>query len=282
LVAQTQSIVPGNDPLDWCELTGGVGQFDQRDRLASSVVFVLLPPSETKAVGGAGPALDLQALRFPGLASARAQLIEIVTTLCADLPAARLALAVSAGKDSEITATAALRMAPTMPALLRYTGVLYEALDAGSLPPSARARAQDRLLITSSMFGMVGAGDAVPAYRLSAGSALPGLPGLPAYWRPHLAAAMRGLDRPLIDLRSGAYAGFAPIADAITVRVVTENASGQRTVVSHFNKATKGLLARALVTSRADIAGIGAVARVARRAGLRVERTGELSLEILT
>jgi cytoplasmic iron level regulating protein YaaA (DUF328/UPF0246 family) len=93
---------------------------------------------------------------------------------------------------------------------------------------------------------------------------------------------MASLDRPLVDLRSGAYGAFAPLPDAITVRVVTENAAGQRTVVSHFNKATKGLLARALVTSRAEIDTVAAVARVARRAGLRVERTGDRSLEVIT
>ena len=93
---------------------------------------------------------------------------------------------------------------------------------------------------------------------------------------------MKSLDGPVVDLRSGAYAAFAPVADAISVRVVTENAAGQRTVVSHFNKATKGLLARALVTSRAEIGSIAAVARVARKAGLRVERAGDRSLEIVT
>ena len=245
-------------------------------------VFVLLPPSETKAIGGTGPVLELAALRFPELSDARESLIEVVTALCSDLPAARQALSVAASKDAEISGTAALRQTPTMPALLRYTGVLYEALDVRALPPAARARATERLLITSALFGMVGGDDAVPAYRLSAGSAIPGLPGLPTFWRPRLAAPIATLGRPLVDLRSGAYAAFAPIADAITVRVVTENSSGQRTVVSHFNKATKGLLARALVTSRAEIAGIGAVARVARKAGLRVERTGERSLEIIT
>jgi cytoplasmic iron level regulating protein YaaA (DUF328/UPF0246 family) len=122
----------------------------------------------------------------------------------------------------------------------------------------------------------------VPAYRLSAGSALPGIGGIPAFWRPRLAVPMASLDRPLVDLRSGAYGAFAPLPDAITVRVVTENAAGQRTVVSHFNKATKGLLARALVTSRAEIDTVAAVARVARRAGLRVERTGDRSLEVIT
>ena len=245
-------------------------------------MFVLLPPSETKATGGVGASLDLTSLRFPGLLEARQQMVSAVTDLCLDLPAARAALAVSPTKDSEIVATAGLRSAATMPAMLRYTGVLYEALDIPHLPPAARTRAGERLLIQSALFGLVAGRDAVPAYRLSAGSALPGIGGIPAFWRPRLAVPMASLDRPLVDLRSGAYGAFAPLPDAITVRVVTENAAGQRTVVSHFNKATKGLLARALVTSRAEIDTVAAVARVARRAGLRVERTGDRSLEVIT
>jgi cytoplasmic iron level regulating protein YaaA (DUF328/UPF0246 family) len=245
-------------------------------------VFVLLPPSETKAAGGNGAALDLGRLTFPELAPARERVIGSLTALCADLPAARRALAVAGSKDPEIAATAALRSTPTMPALLRYTGVLYEALDVRTLSASARSRAAERLLITSALFGLVGGADQVPAYRLSAGSVLPGVGGLAAFWRSLLRAPMQALDRPVVDLRSGAYAAFALIPDAITVRVVTENAAGQRSVVSHFNKATKGLLARALVSSRAEISDAAAVARVARRAGLRVERTGTRLLEVVT
>ena len=47
-----------------------------------------------------------------------------------------------------------------MPALLRYTGVLYEALDVRGLSRAARARAAERLLITSALFGIVGGDDA--------------------------------------------------------------------------------------------------------------------------
>jgi cytoplasmic iron level regulating protein YaaA (DUF328/UPF0246 family) len=245
-------------------------------------VFVLLPPSETKATGGTGAPLELTALTFPDLEPARARVIDALTAVCVDVPAARRALGVAGSKDPEIAVTAALRVTPTMPAMLRYTGVLYEALAIPTLPRSARLRAADRLLITSALFGVVGGADGVPAYRLSAGSVLPGIGGLSAFWRERLVGPIQSLTRPVVDLRSGAYAAFAPIPDAITVRVVTENTAGERKVVSHFNKATKGLLARALVTSRAEISDAAAVARVARRAGLRVERTGSRMLEIVT
>lgn len=245
-------------------------------------MFVLLPPSETKAPGGSGARLDLSELRFPDLEPSRRQVIGALTELCTDPPTAHRVLAVGASKAEEIAATALLQTTPTLPAITRYTGVLYDALDVRTLPPAARARADHRLLITSALFGLVAGGDRIPAYRLSAGTTLPGIGGMAAWWRPRLAAAVAQLDRPLIDLRSTAYAGFAPIPDAITVRVVTPGPTGQLTVVSHFNKATKGLLARALLITRAEITDLPGVLRVARRAGLRAGRTGELSIDVLT
>jgi cytoplasmic iron level regulating protein YaaA (DUF328/UPF0246 family) len=55
-----------------------------------------------------------------------------------------------------------------------------------------------------------------------------------------------------------------------------------RSVVSHFAKAAKGRLARALVATRAQVDDVPAVIRVARRAGLRAERTGERSIDLIT
>ena len=62
---------------------------------------------------------------------------------------------------------------------------------------------------------------------------------------------------------------------AVRVDVLAEHPDGRRTVVSHFNKAHKGRLARALATTRAEPSDAAAVATVARRAGMRVERDGD-------
>ena len=56
------------------------------------------------------------------------------------------------------------------------------------------------------------------------------------------------------------------------VDVLAEHSDGRRTVVSHFNKAHKGRLARALATTRSEPDDAAQVVTVARRAGLRVER----------
>src|SRR3712207_6422132 len=102
------------------------------DHVAWMLVLVLLPPSETKAAGGDGAPLDLAALTAPELTPLRTELAEALVKLADDVPAARAALGLSPAQDDEIARNAVLWSAPTLPALRRYTGVLYDALDAGS------------------------------------------------------------------------------------------------------------------------------------------------------
>ncbi|MBB2992726.1 hypothetical protein FHR72_004230 [Mycolicibacterium iranicum] len=240
-------------------------------------MIVLLPPSETKRPGGDGPPLALDILSSPALTATRAELVDDLVRLAADRPASRKALGISASQDGEIDRNAALRAAPTLPAIHRYTGVLYDALDVGSLKGAAVARAAARLAVVSALFGLVRADDQIPAYRLSAGSKLPGRPTLAARWKPSLEPVLAELaGRELVvDLRSGSYAALGKVPGAVTVDVTAEHPDGRRSTVSHFNKAHKGRLARALASTRAEPGDAAAVATVARRADMRVERRGD-------
>jgi len=239
-------------------------------------VIVLLPPSETKRAGGDGPALDLPALSWPELGQVRAELVDELIGLAADPSACRSALGISAAQGSEIERNAALRGAPTLPALRRYTGVLYDALDVESLRGAEAARAGARLAVGSALFGLLRAEDPIPAYRLSATSKLPGRPSLATRWRPVLEPVLAELAQHelVVDLRSGAYVGLGRLERAVRVDVVAEQPDGRRSVVSHFNKAHKGRLARALSAGRTEPDDAAAVAAVARRAGMAVERDG--------
>jgi cytoplasmic iron level regulating protein YaaA (DUF328/UPF0246 family) len=239
-------------------------------------VIVLLPPSETKRDGGDGPPLRHESLTSPELGPLRAALIDELVALSADRPAARRALGISAAQDAEIDRNAALLVSATMPAIERYTGVLYDALDVASLHGAAASRARSRLAVGSALFGLLRADDAVPAYRLSAGSKLPGSATLAARWRPVLEPVLAQLarDELIVDLRSGSYAALGRVPGAVDVDVVAERADGKRTVVSHFNKAHKGRLARLLASSRAEPGDASAVAAIARRSGMRIERRG--------
>ena len=244
-------------------------------------MLVILPPSESKAAGGDGAALDLAALTAPELTGVRAGIAEALVTLAGDVPAARAALGLSPAQDGEIARNAELWSSPTRPALERYTGVLYDALDVGSMTRAQRAQAGRRLAVGSALFGLVRAEDPIPAYRLSAGSALPGLPSLRSIWRPALAPVLSAVDELVVDLRSASYAALAPVPGAVTVDVLSERADGSRSVVSHFNKAHKGRVARLLATTTAEPTDGKRLAGLLRRAGLHVEHHGATALTLV-
>ncbi len=236
-------------------------------------MLVLLPPSEGKAPGGRGAPLDLGRLSHPALTPVRARLVAALEGAARDDPnGLQRALGCPAG---EVAKDAVLTTSGTLPALRRYTGVVYEALSPATLSPAGRRRASTSLRVASALFGLLSPADRVPAYRLSGGTSLPGVGSLAAAWRPVLEpelAAHRGV---VVDLRSGPYAALARVPGAVQVRVLRE-ADGARSVVSHDNKHTKGLLARALcergVRSVADVAEAGAlVADVVEVDGLRVD-----------
>ena len=217
-------------------------------------MLILLPPSEGKAVPRRGKRLDLATLAFPGLGPTRERVLAALVDLCMGAPdAAARTLGIGPSQWDLIDLNGRLPTAPTGRADRVYTGVLYDALDAGSLAPAAKRRAGARLAVTSALFGLVRPSDRIPAYRLSGDTTLPGLGPVAAAWRPVLGAAVEealgeGL---LVDLRSTTYAAFwRPQASSgprvATVRVLHES-GGRRQVVSHFNKATKGRIVRAVL-----------------------------------
>jgi len=242
-------------------------------------VLILLPPSEGKSAPRRGRPLDLPSLSFPSLAAPREEVLDALVALCAGDDAARAASVLGLGSTQldEVARDAALREAPTARADAVYSGVLYEALDLPSLDAAARRRATSWLAVTSGLFGLLRPADRVPAYRLSGDVSLPGVGTVSTYWGRRLddavrEAAGRGL---VLDLRSSTYAAFwrptPDLADrVVTLRVLHEH-GGTRKVVSHFNKATKGRLVRALLQDGAAPARPGRFADHLRTLGWKVE-----------
>ncbi|GGP48310.1 peroxide stress protein YaaA [Saccharothrix coeruleofusca] len=244
-------------------------------------MLVLLPPSETKATGGDGAPLELERLSHPELNPVRDKLVDALVELASDVPAALAALGLSQRQADEVARNAELRRSPTTPALHRYTGVLYDALDVAGMTGAERSRAAGRLAVASALFGVVGGADPIPAYRLSGGSALPSTGPLGPLWRPALEPVLAGVDDFVVDLRSGPYASLARVPHAVVVRVVTEDGAGRRKAVSHFNKAHKGLLARAIARSRSEPGTVRGLVRLAAAAGLRLEPVTATALDLV-
>lgn len=241
-------------------------------------VLILLPPSEGKTAPRRGAPLDLDTLSFPELTDARAEAVDALVSLCADdRVGAAAVLGLGPTQQGEIAANACLRSAPTVRADRLYSGVLYDALSVSTLDAAARRRASRWLVVTSALFGILRPQDRIPAYRLSGSVTLPPLGTIAAHWRAHLGPALeeaagRGL---VLDLRSSTYAAFwRPQADlaarTVTVRVLQEK-DGRRTVVSHFNKATKGRLVRALLEDGRNPRDVDALAAQMTDLGFAVE-----------
>lgn len=241
-------------------------------------MLILLPPSEGKTAPRRGKPLDLAAFSAPVLTPAREAVIDALVTLCeGDVIAAAEVLEVGATQHDLVTLNAGLPSAPTARADAVYSGVVYDALDAATLSPAARRRAASRLAVTSSVFGVVRPTDRIPAYRLSGGTTLPGLGSVAGHWRAHLDEAMTDLlgGGLLVDLRSSMYAAFWRPAPTLARRVATvrvlHEVGGQRKVVSHFNKATKGRITRALLEDGANPGTPARLAEALRDLGWTVE-----------
>ena len=219
-------------------------------------MLILLPPSEGKSAPARGKPLDLSSLSFPGLTTSREQVLERLVTLCRETPEqAREVLGLGPTQADEVSRNAGLERAPTARADAIYTGVLYDALDTATLSPAARRRASRWLAVTSSLFGLLRPGDRIPAYRLSGDVQLPGIGGVAAHWKAVMDRVVGEAvgDGLVVDLRSTTYAAFwrpdrETAHQVATVRVLQQVGS-QRKVVSHFNKATKGRLVRAMLES---------------------------------
>ena len=241
-------------------------------------MLIVLPPSETKSFGGDHPPLDWDSLSFPELNSVRKQIAADLVAL--DDPFT--VLGISDKLAAEVEANQQLLTSPTVPAILRYTGVLYDALSAGTLPNEAL----QRLAIGSALFGVVRAGDLIPHYRLSGGTKLPTrssstTPTLKSRWGGLITEVLSSADDLVVDLRSGTYQQLGRLKTAITVRVESVQPDGTRKVVSHFNKHYKGELARVLALSEQDPISIDEVAAIARAAGMTVEITSPTALTLV-
>ncbi|WP_417504935.1 YaaA family protein [Microbacterium sp.] len=244
---------------------------------------ILLPPSETKREGGHDVPLDIASLSLPSLSAHRSAVLDALVDLAADEEVSRRVLKLSERQMGEIAHNRRLRTAPTMPAIDRYTGVLFDALDARGLTAASRRWLGEHVWIHSAPLGPVGALDAVPTYRLAAGTSLPRFPALRKHWAEATSAAIAEASPScVLDLRSEAYVALGPVPDTVPsayVRVVTEHGRA----LNHFNKKSKGLLVRALAEDRPRVASLRSLRRWAESRGVVLrdtEQPGVLELVV--
>ncbi|MCW2494594.1 MAG: hypothetical protein JWQ77_518 [Jatrophihabitans sp.] len=264
----------------------------QRRPVTSRFVQLLLPPSEAKNPGGRGRSFAARA-PHPLLGQQRALMLAALARLVAGDPAeaAEALLLPPNVAAAAVAANTAVRDSPTVPALRRYAGIVYDGLGFQSLPAEVQRLAVRRVYVFSGLFGVVRGDEAVPDYRVPAKASLPGVGVAGTAWRPVLDEAMPAIlgRGPVIDLRSSDYQAMWRPAGAfatrvLTVRVLSPLPAGGVGVVSYPSKYAKGRLAAALLTAElagtriADIEDVAGVWRAST--GYAAEVQGPTSLVI--
>jgi cytoplasmic iron level regulating protein YaaA (DUF328/UPF0246 family) len=231
--------------------------------MAATLPLILLPPSEGKALGGTNAPWSAGAMAIDLDDERRRVIAALATAMRAGEPARAKLLGVTGSTlAAATTADRRVTRSPTLPAIERYTGVLYDALDHGSLTVAHRRRLDASVVIVSGLWGSVTPADPVPAYRLKMSAALPKLGKLSSFWREPLTEALTGLarGRTIWNLLPKEHdAAWAPDREQVVVRFLDRRDDGSLVAVSHDNKSLKGALVRFLLArpsaGPADLAG---------------------------
>ena len=197
--------------------------------------IILLAPSEEKASGGD----RARQTETPAQRWAREQLVALAKLGSPEAMKKAFDVKDLALDKARSEALALAGKVPLLPALARYTGVAFQALDAASLP----AERWQQVFILSNLRGLVRGDELVPPYKLKLGA----IPGLKAHWRKALVPALAALpDGPLWELLPGDSADLLKGWTRPRHSVEIFDAHGK--AISHFSKKYRGLVARWILT----------------------------------
>lgn len=232
---------------------------------------ILLPPSKGKAAGGSGRAYSRTLARQP-LAAPRREVLEAAIASAAERDDAVLARRCGVAERDATDARRMLRDladAPTMPAHLRYTGIVHGNAGLAAVDPDD---ASADVRIVSALLGLIALDEPVPAYRLEFTATLPGIGGLATFWRDrvceellHVAGGAR-----VWDLLPAEHARIWPdgLRDELDVVGVRFVRSDGRAANAARTKVAKGLLtAHLLATPRSTASAVVRAVAAARTKG---------------
>lgn len=237
---------------------------------------ILLPPSAGKTTKESTNHLQLEKLwQAEHLTQTRRQLIDDVqnTALLAD--AAQI-FKLGPKNAHEISQNLEVYDAPALAAWQLYDGVLYEAAKFAQIfsygacaqdgqgqggqsqadqSQGLQRQLEELTLVFSALFGPVRLTDLITPHRLSGSVKLPGQGSVASIWSKALKELLTQQlsGHVVVDLRSSEYgAMYRPACggECLTLNIAVAKvnpATGKRSVVSHWAKHTRGLLAGALL-----------------------------------
>lgn len=223
-------------------------------------LFVLLPPSQGKSVGGR--ATTVRGSFDEELGDPRREVLGALDALVTGATPRELELVLSAKGELLARAVASSQAlargeAPLLPAWRRYQGVVWTHV----APDSLSSRHRRQILVPSGLYGLLASDDPIADYRLKMNVSLAPLSTLARFWRPAVTEAIaRRTERatlvnllPKEHLASVDVSHLSASREVINVRFVTGD---EKSAVGHDAKAAKGEIAR-----RVLLEGTGALER---------------------
>lgn len=188
--------------------------------------LLLIPPSEGKTPGGTGkPIRPTRSME------------EMISRLDAyEGDWGRLLGVKGNALDAAVEANRTVRTAPTLPAIERYSGVVYDGIGYETLEKEARAWFDVHVRIVSALFGLLKPKDRIPNYKLKIEKL-----DAASFWKPLHEKALKHYD--VIDLLPQSHRKAVSYPEGIAVDFVVEK-NGKRVPVGHHGKMIKGRFVR--------------------------------------
>lgn len=190
-------------------------------------LLILIPPSEGKVAGGTGKPLgefDPQVrLIYDRLMAYRGDLSRFYGAKGKALEAARLA-------------NAQVSKSPTMPAIERYSGVVYDGIGYSTLSAQIQQFLNDHVRIISALFGFLSPQDLIPNYKFKIEKL-----DAASYWKPIISKELKGCF--VIDLLPQAHQKAVSYEHGVKIDfIIVKN--GKSVPAGHQGKLIKGKFIR--------------------------------------
>ncbi|MEA3513372.1 MAG: YaaA family protein [Campylobacterota bacterium] len=204
---------------------------------------ILLAPAETKYDGGEEISYQKENFKFEELFSIRDNIVKNYVNFIQNSTIEELSswFGLKNLKECKKYSKNILEQ-PTTKAILRYTGVAFDALDYKQLSNEQQNYCDENIIIFSNLFGAVLASDLIPDYKYKQGANLPGIDTIKLYKENSKDILDNFIGEEVIDLRAGFYDKFyKPSMNTITCKFLKDGK-----VVSHWAKHYRGLLVNQL------------------------------------
>ncbi len=211
--------------------------------MIESHMKILLAPAETKRDGGDFQAISLNDFYFQEFNTIRNEVVTSYDKFIKSCTLEELSdwFGLKNLKECEKYSISILQK-PTMKAIVRYTGVAFDALDYEHLSLNEQQYCDENVVLFSNLFGPLKANDLIPNYKFKQGAVLPNYDVIGKYKVAIKESLDNYLGDEVIDLRAGFYDKFyKPSASTITFKFLKDGK-----VVSHWAKHYRGLIVKEL------------------------------------